>query len=181
MHKLRLAIVLPIIQVVIAAILLRLGKRPPVAMFVPTAQRINWGLNAPALLFRAVPVFVAGREPASTWPSRSVLGFDVSDLFFLVGVIVVWFLVGRALDRRRTSKTAGGHRSATALVAHPLLLALAGLLFYLGLLERRSYLDLVRTLLMWIWSASLIFVSIRGLVRVLRHPTATNQTAKIRA
>jgi hypothetical protein len=171
MQKLRLALVLPIIQFVVAAILLQSGD-PHVPMYVPTARLICWGLSAPALLFRALnPI---GWGPTFERLPRSIVGVDTDDLFFLAGVIVVWYIAGRALDQRRTSKTAGRSGILTTSIVYPLLLVLGGVLLFGGLydLEHPSSNNPdhpVRGLLTLMWSVSLIFLSGRGLVRAIRH------------
>lgn len=176
MHKLKLALVLPIIQLAIAATLLQWGYRAPVPrgseLYVPTVRLICRGLNAPALLFRMLnPI---GLGPAFDWVPRSMLGFDTDDLFFLVGVIIVWCLVGRALDQRRTSTTAARSRMATVLIMCLLLMAVGGLLLWLALhdLQHPGYENLdppVGAFLTLMWSASLVVLSGKGLLRAIRE------------
>jgi hypothetical protein len=163
-RRLRWAIVLPLVQFVVAAIIQLSPSWSP-------WRDICSGMNAPALLFRAVPLILAEWRPESPWLSWSILGVYVSDFFFMLGVIVVWLLVGRALDQGRTSRTSRSRGFAAALIVHPLLLVLGGFLSYVGF-----YLDdLVRTLLTWLWSVSLIFVSVRGLVAAIRHREPTQR------
>ena len=83
-------------------------------------------------------------------------------------------LVGRALDQWRGSQPAVERRGAMSLIACSLLLALGGLLLLLGLDYLRNprfntpnYPVVAVPMLMW--SASLIFLSGRGLVRAIRH------------
>ena len=174
MRKLKLAMVLPIILFAVAALLLQFAG--PRDFYVSTPRLICWGLNAPALLFRTLnPI---GWGPTFGWLPRSVLGFDTDDLFFLAGVIFVWYFVGRAIDRQGGSKPKARPRTATALIVHTLLLAVGGLLFYLGLrdfqdptfgnLGHRPY----RGILTFLWSGNLIFLSGRALVRVTRRGLA---------
>ena len=158
----KLAVVLPFVQFAVAAILLRSGYR-----------QICYGLSAPALLFKFLdPV---GWGPTFRRLPQSVLGFDTDDCFFLIGVIVVWYFVGRVLDGRRKSKTSRAHGRGTVLIVFPLLLVLGGLLFPFGLLELigpqhfRNAGHLHESgLLTLTWSVSLIFVSVRGLLRAIR-------------
>jgi hypothetical protein len=180
MHKLRLALVLPVIQFAIAAILLQWAYRAPIPRgseaYVPTVRLVCRGLNAPALLFRMLDPFRLG-PPFDSGP-RSMLGFDRDDLFFLVGVIVAWYLVGRALDHRRSSSIAARKRIANALIAYPLLLALGVLLLFLGMhdVQNPGYENLDPPFGAWLtlmWSASLIFLSGRGLVRAIREHRRT--------
>jgi hypothetical protein len=171
-RKLRLAWVLPIIQVLVASILMEWSKRAHgprrVEYYVPTSWLICRGLNAPALLFR----FLNPRMwvPTWDWVPRSVLDFDVDRVFFVVGVAVVWYLVGRGLDQRGISKTAGRHGVATAFIVYPLLLVLGVLLLYGGLRDLMNPITPyapVGASLMLIWSAVLILLSGRGLARAI--------------
>ena len=170
MPKLKFATVLPISQFVIAVILLQLGD--PRLSYVHTARLVCWGLNAPAMVSRGLGL-LCGRWglPCLTGP---IAGFYTDDLFFLAGVVVVWYLVGRALDQRRTSQTVREVGRAMTLIACSLLLALGGLLLLLGLDYLRNprfnspnYPVVAVPMLMW--SPSLIFLSGRGLVRAIRH------------
>jgi len=100
LHKLRWTWALPITQSLVAASLLQWGYSVPAPrgseLYVPTARLICRGLNAPALIFRMFDPIRYG--PEFDWIPRSTLGFDSDDLFFLVGVIVVWYIAGRSLD-----------------------------------------------------------------------------------
>ncbi len=170
MRKLRLAFALPFIQSILAAILLQ--WRTQSGFYVPTPRLVCWGLNAPALLFRTLNPIRWG--PAFWWLPRSILGFDTDDLFFMAGVIVLWYLVGHALDRRGVSATAGRRRTASCLLAYLLLLALGGVLLYGGLhlLRHKSSdnpNDPVRAVLVLIWSVGLLCVSGRGFAKAIRR------------
>jgi hypothetical protein len=174
MRKLKLAGVLPIMQFVIAASLLQYGYRASVAhgteFYVPTARLICLGLNAPAMLFMHLNPTSWGE--AFDFLPRSVLGFDTDDLFFLLGVVVVWYFVGRAVDQRQFSRTAGKRRIMAPLTACPLLLALGGLLFHWGQQNLKNPYDNpdppFGAVLMLAWAVSLIFFSGRWLVRTIR-------------
>lgn len=169
MRKLRWAWVLPLIQFVTATILLRWGYRAPgprgAEYYVPIGHRICWGLNAPAVSFRILGSYLI----RSKQPSGSVIlrdfGFGADDLLFLAGVVIVWYLVGRALDGQRTSRTSGGHGIALALMARLLLLAL-GCLFLFVVFERYNHLDHAGAFLTATWSVSLIVLSGRWFVRL---------------
>jgi hypothetical protein len=173
MRTVRLALVLPTTQLVVATVLLRSGDEPPAYFdtpFVPTPRLICWGLNAPAMLIRSLHIFVHQWE----WGTRQVLGFYMDDLFFLVGVIVVWYGAGRALDRRRISEPAGRRRLVNLLPRHLLLLATGCLLFCMGLgvLWNAPYNNPdypACAILYLVWSAILAFLSGRGILRTLRR------------
>jgi hypothetical protein len=86
-------------------------------------------------------------------------------------MIVSWYVVGRALDRRRTSKVVEGRHVVASLIVYLLLLTLGGLLFFDGMhdIKQRYNLDPpVVVFLTLIWSITLIFLSGRGIVRVVR-------------
>ena len=170
MRKLRLALVLPITQFIVATILLHWGVR--VEFYAPTPRLICWGLNAPALLFTSLD---PGRwGPTFAWWPGSIIGVDMDDVFFLAGVIVVWYVVGRALDQRRTSVSAARRLGmVTTLIVQVLLLALGALLLVGGLWDLRHWQFGVvgqppwRAVITLMWSAGLILLSGRGLVRAI--------------
>ena len=126
MRKLKFAIVLPITQVLIALILLLWADRTPVPpkldyYYLPPAWLICKGLNAPAMLL-LVPF-------GGDWyfvPSMPIVGRGL----FLMFVAVVWYLVGRALDRG--PRPAGERRMVTVLMVQSLVLTAGGLLLYSG-------------------------------------------------
>jgi hypothetical protein len=175
MRKLKLAWFLPVIQFVIAAILLQWGYRAPVPrgseLYVPPSRLICLGLDAPALLFRLLDPVPWG--PEFDWIPRSILGFDTDDLFFLVGVIVVWYLAGRALDHLWTPRTAKRGSMAIVFVKCSLLLAAGVILFFFGLQQLGPHppnypAPTVGAVLTLMWSVALIFLSGKGLVRAIR-------------
>jgi hypothetical protein len=64
-----------------------------------------FGLHAPAILFE-LPVLLTSHHPTTNLSALeyhllefSMFGFTAAQLLFLVGVVVVWFLVGRMIDR----------------------------------------------------------------------------------
>jgi len=174
MHKLRLALVLPVVQCIGAAFLLRWGYNDRI-YDTPPAHLICRGLNAPALLFRFMNPIALGEK--YDWLPRSMLGFDTSDLFFLVGVVVVWYLVGHALDHRQTVTGAKRRSLATALIVNVVLIVL-GVLFLLGaqyaFARQLVYYPYshIRAVLLLAWGLGLTFFSIRGLIRDFVKPVA---------
>jgi hypothetical protein len=174
-HKPKLALVLPIVQFAIAAPLLYLAgaNRSP----VPTTRLVCSGLNAPAVLFAKL---IAAAGVALKWLPGLVylpgLDYDVeiSDIFILVGVILVWFLVGRSIDRQRGPNPEVKSRTATALLWYTFLFATGGLLFFVGLLDfQQPNFDnlshrLYRGILTLLWAVSLIFIASKGLTRTIR-------------
>lgn len=170
MQKLRFALLLPVIQAVVALGLIEWGEQTPgprgADSFVPTAWLVCRGLNAPALLFRSL------WAPTLDSPLRLIVGLDTSDFLFLLGVIVVWYFVGRALDQRSTLTPVGGRAVASAVTVHLLLLALGGLLLFVALHDfeyQVTSLAPVGAFLILLWSVSLLFLSGRGLLKAVRQ------------
>jgi len=168
-HELRFAVVLPAVQVVVAAILLHSAGAPNPGRLLPHALLICHGLNAPALLSR-----IPGRFGPLSWVMGSiVMDFGMEDLLFLLGIIVTWYFVGRAMDRYRTPNGTKGSGRILTTLAHIFLLAVAGLMLVFGLHDfgdSSLYLfgRLERGVLALAWSAALFFVSVRALTRVIR-------------
>lgn len=186
MMKLKFATILPIIQFAIAAILLQCGYRTHIPrrseMYMPTTRLICRGLNAPALLFRILNPISWG--PRFDWVPRSILGFDTDDVFFLLGVIVIWYLMGRALDRRGDARVGGWIgillRFAISLILLGLgvILVLAGLHdFGPGRPNNPSFpLGAVLTLA---WAIVLIFLPARGFVLTIRGRQAQGASVTV--
>jgi len=115
-----------------------------------------------------------------------MLGLAVDEWFFLVGVAVLWYLIGRWFDRRRTPESPP--RSANFVTIELLLnlfiVALGGYLL-LETIRRpeqwgTSVGRIAQGLLFLVWSVILIFVPGRKLVRVSlegRSMTASGRTA----
>jgi hypothetical protein len=165
MRKLKFAIVLPLIQVLVAVVLLLQADRThgPGGVdyhYFPPAWLICKGLNAPAMLL-LVPF-------GGTWyfvPQIPIVGRAL----FLISVAIVWYFVGRLLDQRRAPSRAREHRVATTLLLQFLLLVVGGILFYSGLNELGGPIStVVGVLLTFIWAVSLIFLSGVSLLRVVR-------------
>src|SRR5579883_2189764 len=172
MQKLKFALALPILGLAIAAGLLQLGYRAhaPVnsELYVPSARLVCFGFNAPALPLRMLNPIRWG--PAFYWLPRYLFGFDTDDLFLLAGVVILWYLVGRAVDRRRRP-TRTEKESVTSVIRYVLFVALAGLLLLLGVHDLRhpGYNNLhlpIGAFLTLAWSGVLLFISSRGFLRV---------------
>jgi hypothetical protein len=165
MRKLKLAIILPITQVLVASFLLLKAERTQIPpgldyYYHPAAWLICKGLNAPAMLL-LVPF-------GGTWyfvPPIPIVGRAL----FLISVATVWYFVGRVLDQRRAPSQAREHRVATTLLLRFLLLVAGGILFYFGWNELGAPISTVLgVLLTFVWALSLIFFPSVSLLRVLR-------------
>src|SRR3954465_4075719 len=137
MRKLRLRWILPSLQVTLA--LLLLGPRGGPGNPVPTSRLICLGLNAPAMLFIYADPALWG-ESFDVLP-RSIGGRDTADLFLLAGVAVVWYLVGRAIDRKllRNRKPARDVRKPYLFPALLLAVGVYLLLLAMGELQRPRF------------------------------------------
>ena len=140
-------------------------------MYVPTPRLICFGLNAPALLFKFLDPFSWGLE----WDRlpRSLLGFDMMDLCFLLGVVVVWYLVGMALDRWRTACAPKRRGLFVTIALYVPLLALAVLLLYLGLhdlgpQQPENFDPPVGAYLTLLWSVALTLLSGKAFLLLIR-------------
>jgi len=168
-RKLRFAILLPVIQVAIAIILLRLAG-PPGFSYPPTLL-ICWGVNAPAKLLAAA---VSSLETGMGWELPGFPSIDVVDPIFFLGIIVVWFLVGFALDRRNSLR----QQTEINIFDFPLhgsLAALGGLFLYLAMLDfaepsasNMGAHRFTHATLVLLWSASLIWLGGRKLLQDVR-------------
>jgi len=68
-------------------------------VYVSTPSLLCDGLDAPAAVLRMLYRMFLER----LWPGVdlwNVAGFGIDDLIFLAGVAILWYLVGRSLDRR---------------------------------------------------------------------------------
>jgi hypothetical protein len=160
----RLAIILPIVQFLLAVTLLHWGRgyqlRFPLG---PQLVSICFGLNAPALPLYNFPRlfdFVWGHKLA--WMYGSIFGLGVDDLFFLCGVIALWCFAGRVLERRASRMTRPGKITAFVVCPFVLLFAL-GLattaLFDLGPGRIKELDPPLGAFLTGIWAAILMFLA----------------------
>jgi hypothetical protein len=179
MRKLKLAIVLPIIQVLLASILLLWAYRTPTPLYYPT---LAWFfcrlLNAPVVVLMG------------SWDSLPEIPF-VGRGVFLISVGLFWHLVGRLLDRRG-AKPPREPRVITVLAAQSLGLVAGVILLSIAWRDVRDpqasfwgaylyvvqnvaatpVLGLIGIFLTLAWSVSLIFFSGRSLVRMIRRGLA---------
>jgi hypothetical protein len=99
--RIKLSILLPSLQLALAVFLLQWGKRirPPRGLdtiYISTPSQICAGINAPATVFALLERLFWRVDH----PPPAIFGFGLGYLFFLLGVALVWHLVGRGLDQR---------------------------------------------------------------------------------
>jgi hypothetical protein len=124
MRRLRFAIVLPVVQLVLSIGLLKWGRwqehHPPGSFDTPYAATPVFacqGIRAPAVLlenfFRTIAPLNKVNEALS---DKLHGGYNLS---FLLGVIILWYLVGRRVDHR-ISRSAGAETTVGARVSQVL-------------------------------------------------------------
>jgi hypothetical protein len=186
-RKLRFAFLLPVIQLLVAVLLRQwgrriLGPRGLDTIYVSTPRLLRFGLNAPAILFK-IPALVPTYSPTSNpWALQyrilefSIFGFSAAELSFLVGVIVLWFLVGRTIDRYRSP---GAHQQSSKTgisVLVKIFMIILGACFFVAAVQ--SFNDfgrynnprgnLVQATLFLVWSLVLIILPGFNLVNLFR-------------
>jgi len=103
MRKLRLSLLLPSVQLVIAVVMWESDGRLRLARFTPgrlgAGPLISYGINAPAVFMKLVVFPLTRGYP--TLPQVSLFGYGLEEISFFVGVAILWFFVGWWLDRLR--------------------------------------------------------------------------------
>jgi hypothetical protein len=150
--KLNLSVILPTVQVVITATLvlwaghvnwvLLGGNRAPgrfvrLYLYVIEARTIWRGVNAPAFLCTTL---------AQLLQNHRILGFGLNeDFLYIVAVAVLWYFVGRLLDRRSSSMAAISPGITIAKAAVLLTqMAIGGVLFLVSVWTIRDELSFAR-------------------------------------
>ena len=163
MRKLKLRWILPLLQVALALFLLVPSGVPEKP--APISRSICLGLSAPAMFFIYAYPTLWG-ESFDFLP-RSIGGRDTRDLFLLVGIAVVWYLVGRAIDRRLSRDRKTGRSARPRRLSQVLLLAMGIYLLLIAVNELLyprfggPYLA-IPTL---VWSGTFITISGWGLMK----------------
>ena len=106
-----------------------------------------------------------------------MLGYDLEDVAFLLGVALLWFLIGKWLDRRRFDEVSSENRMAMREILISMLLVALGLsmgtgLFYEGVHGLRIPLGrfwwtIAESILFLVWSIVLIIASGLTITRVI--------------
>jgi hypothetical protein len=135
--KLRLSWILPLVQLPLAIFLLQWGEHSAHSaevihmrydtLYAATPTLICGGINAPARLLAATSVFFYRVDHAPP----TIVGFTLDSVFFMIGLLILWYLVGRAFDNRELSPNPRAAWTTTKLflVGGPLVL-LGSLFFY---------------------------------------------------
>jgi len=168
--KLRLALILPVAQVIIAGVLEFYAPSPDLEKPLPLVTQICWGVNAPALFVRGL----GSRILDFVLPVGHAI--PTNELCFLGGVALVWSLAGRALDRRIAGLPVAplGRKGFVVLGSLLLLgldLGMNALAMQMRLVGRTPW-----TLLVGAWAVILIVGSVRGLAARIRNSQPGNGT-----
>ncbi|HWY07990.1 MAG TPA: hypothetical protein VNY24_14100 [Candidatus Acidoferrales bacterium] len=147
------------------------------------AKVLCTGISAPALLFWFFGALAA--EPRLNTQPLSVVGFNLGEILFFLWVVVLWYFIGRAIERHWSSKSPK-HKGLTifdfcvllSLMIWGLILFVADIWFlrYVSLSEAgwtlNSYLDFPRIAVMsmaLIWSMLLVLLPARTFSQALRQ------------
>lgn len=178
MRQLRFALLLPIAQLVVALLLLQWGHRvlPPRGLdtiYMPTPTLVCIGINGPAVLFR-----VGDFLTPQTWIYMGVRGFSSDEFWFLAGVLVIWFLIGHALDAHRMRGASTPRIRMGSAIASIAMLIVAALLLFLGLKHIHPYewnnpASPVVGIFFIVWSLAIGIVSGRKLTRFMQEKRAS--------
>jgi hypothetical protein len=133
--SLKLAYVLPAVQVIAAIVMLQWGDaisvRIGIIEFMGGIRFLCYAINAPALVTR----WLEGHYAPVRWMPEHVLPgpLHTDNILFLVCVYILWFLIGRSIDdHKKQHASLSGFKLATRLSLDALLLIWAVILFRQG-------------------------------------------------
>jgi len=182
MQKLRLAAILPLAQVIIALGLFKWGhyeqRRVGYALYVSTGRHLCFAINAPARLL----CFVFDDLFPDTFVPN-IFGYYFDEILILPGVGLVWFLVGRGLDRLRGVPPRSQSRMTIPKAVFNLFLLAYGVYLFWGetvmwfwyrnqLLSAGTH--LYDAPFYWAWSIVLILVPVVSFAKVIPHKLASS-------
>jgi hypothetical protein len=182
--QLSLSWILPIVQVPAAIFLLQWARVSQVVqqkrfdtLYSATPALVCGGINAPAMLFSAL----AALFDRVDHPVPTLFGFTLDYVFFLIGIVILWYVVGSVLDQRQSARREPRlvwTMSTLVLLGGPLAL-LGALLFYVslqGLLTPWRWNNysgnIVRSVLFLLWSFVLIGLPAIKVTQRLRQNTS---------
>lgn len=159
MRRLKLSLILPVSQFLLASVLLRLGHTATKAagfdtLYVSTPTLICYGLNAPAVVLLKSLLFWLPRQGQPV-----VLGFDSLELGLLIGIILQWYAVVWIVEQYSFTI---GQVSRAQIIVSVIMIATGSLLGYAGAVTLRyqSFNNLVgqtiEIMLVLAWAASLV-------------------------
>jgi hypothetical protein len=174
-----------VIQVALAIALLHWGDQIEVATvrrmrydtpYVSTPTLICTGINAPARFLAGISFLFQRFDH----PPPTIFGLDMYDTFFLIGIIMLWFLVGWTLDKRRASmeKRPVWSIAKILLVGVPpslmgVVLLVAGLQgFITPTCCNNGIGTMLHSILFLIWSLVLLGIPAKNLIRRLSFSSA---------
>jgi hypothetical protein len=181
MRTIRFSFILPVLQLSLALALWEWEGRLHLRHLGPgqysAGPHVCFGIDAPAIFLRFV-VFPFTRDHPF-WPQVSAFGYGLEDLSFFLGVVILWFLIGRWFDRWRLNKDWLEPKMTVRGVLVGLWLIALGLFMGIGLLLegveglRRPFNwgdywgTIIESTLFLVWSVVLIFFSGRKLKSVI--------------
>jgi len=182
MRKIKVALFLPVFHFLLAVILLRwavLYPAAPVPMdtpYVPITRLVCWGISAPAERLRILSFLVPNRIDQKLLHAT---GFYSDTLIFLVGVVILWYLIGRAIDFHWFAKNPARTNSALRNTLLNWLMLVCGIyLFIVSVVNFNDPLrhpkdanlvgNVVEALLFFAWSIVLMFLPARRLLDAIR-------------
>ena len=170
MSTVKYRVVLPVMQFLLAVALLIAGRHSNPGKIVdfpypPTSLMVCGAISAPAALLEVLVRSLLPLDRLNHSPT-TLFGFQLEDIVFLIGVVVLWYMVGRFIDTRETLKTEPSGKAGLLPGASALVAAAAALL-WLGIwpiLDRGSILNLTGTILSSIlkilWSGFLLWLAL---------------------
>jgi hypothetical protein len=175
----RLKVILPTVNVAMAAILLGIGYIPPVGNWSPVSWQVVFSINAPANLLRNLVWFEWDKH---VHPHCSVVSADtcigierVTEVAaFLLGVAFIWYVVGVEIEATRQGTRAMAHFGTLARVSADVVLFCAGAFFVFLFVANwrimhlflRSWVDL-RIFCYLAWALALAIPYGRDLIRCI--------------
>jgi hypothetical protein len=91
----------------------------------------------------------------------------------LLGVVVLWYLVGKEIDAWRRPDEFSDPKSRTGKIVRNGILALYGMLLLVTMdlhnTDNNTMGDLIERILWFVWSLALIILPMRKLLAILRH------------
>jgi hypothetical protein len=181
--RLRFSLALPAAQLLLAVAMWQWARRTrvPEGLYSPTVDLVSKGINGPALLCK---ILTLPFHQTPNWPP-SILGLTADEFLFFVGVVITWYLVGRALDRYIYSKGSGPTRLTVGQVTTSLLSVLLGIFMFLGTLTCFSNPDQQNNpigysalgILLLVWSVFLVGVPALRLAKRILHRATSRSPA----